>query len=120
VFVPKSVKNEKMAGVILEAMAAYGRRYIKPAYYDNIHRSRGTYDYESQDMIDIIFATKIYDLLDILAVGGGNNGDSTLVSTLKNAIVSDSSGLTSKYKMQARIVNLNIGEILDDIDRNRG
>ena len=119
-FVPRVTKDENVTDVVLESMAALGVKHIKPAYYDNILKSRSTYDYESQDMIDIIFATKIYDLLDVLAVGGGNNGDSTLVSTLKNAIVADSSGLTSKYKMQARIVNLNIGEILDDIDRNRG
>lgn len=118
-FVPRVTKDENVTDVMLEAMAALGQKHIKPAYYDNILKSRSTYDFESQDMIDIIFETKIYDLLDILAVGGGNNGDSPLVNALKTAIVSDSSGLASKYKMQARIVNLNIGEILDDIDRNR-
>ena len=116
VFVPKTTKNKLVTDVILEAMGALGVKYLKPTYYDNILKSRSVYDKESKEMIDIIFRSKIYDILDILAMGGGNNGDSQIVATLKNAIVRSPDGLASKYKMEAKIVNRNIEKLLKKVN----
>lgn len=108
VFVPKSIKDAKMTGVILEAMAALGLRYIKPAYYDNLLQSRSTYDTASKDMIDIIFRTKVYDIIDFIAPDGDNNQDSSIVKVFKYAIQESNQGVTSKYKMQSLTVNRHI------------
>lgn len=118
VFVPKTTKKLEVTDVVIEAMGALGIKYIKPTYYDNILKSRSVYDTQSKEMIDIIFRTKIYDLLDILAMGGGNNGDSQLVAALKHAIVLSTEGLASKYKMEARTVNRNIERILKSIEKD--
>ena len=118
VFIPKTTKKLEVTDVIIEVMGALGVKYIKPTYYDNILKSRSAYDTQSKEMIDIIFRTKIYDLLDILAMGGGNNGDSKIVSTLKRAIVRDTEGLASQYKFEARIVNKNIERILKAIEKD--
>lgn len=116
VFVPKATRNVLVTDVVLEAMGALGVKYLKPTYYDNILKSRSVYDTQSRDMIDIIFRTKVYDILDILAMGGGNNGDSQIVATLKNAIVRSPEGLASKYKMEAKIVNRNIEKLLKKVN----
>ena len=115
VFVPKSTKDEKVTDVIVESMAALGLKYIKPAYYDNILKSRSTYDVESVEMIDLIFATKTYDKIDYYAPDGSQNDDSTFVNIIKAAIQETSEGTASRYKMQAKVVNNNIKSILADI-----
>ena len=115
VFVPKSTKDPDVTGVILEAMAALGLRYIKPAYYDTLLQGRTVYDTASRDMVDIIFRTKVYDIIDFIAVGGSNNGDSDIVKVFKYAIQESNEGVASKYKMQAKIVNNNIKSILTRI-----
>ena len=119
VFVPKSAKNTELSDLMLEAMAALGYKYIKPAYYDKILKSRAMYDYESEGMIDIIFSTKVYDIIDFLAVGGNINMDSDFVRTVRGAIRESSSSFASKYKMQAKIVNNNIKGILDKVERDQ-
>ena len=120
VFVPKSTKDEAVTDVIVEAMAALGLKYIKPAYYDNILKSRSIYDSESRDMIDLIFETKTYDLIDYLAPDGSQNDDSHFVNIIKTAIQESSAGIASKYKLQARVVNNNIANILTAIEKARG
>ncbi|MBR6808574.1 MAG: hypothetical protein IKM46_09415 [Clostridia bacterium] len=119
VFVPKTTKDPTVTGVILEAMAALGLRYIKPAYYDNLLQGRSTYDKASKDMIDIIFETKVYDIIDFLVKDGSNNGDGAYVRTIKCAIQETNQGISSRYKMQARTVNNNIADILKNIENDK-
>ena len=118
VFVPKTAKDKELTGLMIETLAALGRKYIKPAYYDKILKSRATYDYESQDMIDIIFETKIYDMIDFLAVGGNINQESDFVKTVRAAMQENDASLASKYRMQAKIVNRNIDNMLKNIERD--
>ena len=118
VFVPKTAKDKELTGLMIETLAALGRKHIKPAYYDKILKSRATYDYESQDMIDIIFETKIYDMIDFLAVGGNINQESDFVKTVRAAMQENDASLASKYRMQAKIVNRNIDNMLKNIERD--
>lgn len=119
VFVPKSAKNTELSDLMLETMAALGYKYIKPAYYDKILKSRATYDYESEEMIDIVFETKVYDIIDFLAVGGNINMDSDFVRTIRGAIRESSGSFASRYKMQAKIVTNNIKVIIDMVERDQ-
>ena len=121
VFVPKSARDVEMSDVMLEVLAALGYKYIKPAYYDLILKSRSTYDYASKGMIDIVFSTKRYDIIDFLATGGNINMDSDFVRIVRGAIVENSSSFTSRYKMQAKMVNNNIERIKNMVknDQNR-
>lgn len=117
VFVPKTTKDSKVTGVLLEAMAALGLRYIKPAYYDTLLQGRSVYDKASKAMIDIIFETKVYDIINFLVRDGGNNGDGYFVRLHKCAIQETNQGIASKWKMQVRTVNNNISQILKDIEK---
>ncbi len=113
VFVPRSAKNTELSDVMTEAMAALGYKYIKPAYYDMILKTRATYDYESKEMIDIVFRTKTYDLIDFLAVGGSINTESDFVRLVRYAMQESTDGIASRYWLQAKIVNRNIDTILN-------
>ena len=111
VFVPKTTKDATVTGVILEAMAALSRIYLRSAYYDTILRGRSTYDNESREMLDIIFETKAYDLAGVLE--DTHNGDFSRV--LKASIQESSDGIGSMYTMQAKVYNREIQSILKTI-----
>lgn len=49
-------------GSIIEAMAAYGSRDVVPAFYDVALSTKWTRDDESSEMLDIIRASRVYDL----------------------------------------------------------
>lgn len=115
VFVPKSCSDFEMTDVILEAMAALGRKYFKPVFYDNILKSRSTYDTQSREMVDIIFETKKYDMVALLDKSGGINGDGSYTKLVSGAIVETNIGLASKFKMQGKNVNRHISELLESI-----
>ena len=70
VSIPVTNKEPEKAGLILEAMAYYSVDTLTAAYYDNALHTRYVRDEESGDMLDIIFATRVYDLGFISNVGG--------------------------------------------------
>lgn len=62
--VGKDVAEENMARTseILEAMAAKGKEIMMPGYYEVSLKSRSSRDEQSAAMLDIIFASRMYDL----------------------------------------------------------
>ena len=60
--IPNTCENTEVVGVTLEAMAYYSTSTLTPAYYDNALKTRYVRDEESGEMLDIIFATRVYDL----------------------------------------------------------
>lgn len=117
VFVPRTTKDPAVTDVVLEAMAALGERYIKPALYDTILKGRSVKDYDSKDMLDIIFATKKYDIIDFIAPDGSTNEDSSIIKLHKEAIQETSGSLASAYFLNAKRVNSNIKGILAGLNK---
>ena len=70
VSIPVTNAEPEKAGLILEALAYYSVDTLTAAYYDNALHTRYVRDEESGDMLDIIFATRVYDLGFISNVGG--------------------------------------------------
>lgn len=60
--VPVTVDDTDRAGIILEALAAKSRYTLQPAYYDIVLQRKLTRDDQSADMLDIIFASTVYDI----------------------------------------------------------
>lgn len=112
VFVPKSARDHQLTDLMIEVLAALGRKYIKPVYYDKILKSRTMYDFDSHGMIDIIFESKVYDLIDFLAVNGGIYQETDFVKVVIAAMQENPGSFVSKYKMQAKIANRSITEML--------
>ncbi len=46
----------------MEELAYQGKKLLTPAYYDQTLIGQYTRDEESVDMLDIIFATRVYDV----------------------------------------------------------
>ena len=59
---PITVSDYERTGKIIEALCAVGSRDVIPAFYDVSLKTKFSRDYESEDMIDIIKDSIIYDL----------------------------------------------------------
>ena len=115
VFVPKTSKDPQMLDVILEAMGALGYKYYKPTYYDNMLKSRTVKDFESKEMLDIIFASKKYDIIEVVDKGATISGAGEMVTFFNTVIEESSQGMVSKYFIKSKIVNSSIKGILANI-----
>ena len=60
--VPKTVSNTERTSIIIEALAAESRYTLRPAYYDVTLQRKYTRDDESNEMLNIIFNSRVYDL----------------------------------------------------------
>ena len=60
--VPEMVEDYARTGIILEELAYQGQKILTPAYYDQTLIGRTIRDEESADMIDIILATRVFDV----------------------------------------------------------
>lgn len=117
VFIPKMVKDVEKVDAIVEAMAALSEKHIEPAFYEKMLKSRSTYDSESMEMIDIIFSTKVYDLIDIY--GGGNlNEQGEYVRLIDRAIKDDDASLASSYRGSRIMVNNKLKAMLKAISHD--
>ena len=114
VYVPKMVKDVEKVDAIVEAMAALSQKHVKPAFYEKMLKSRSTYDSESMEMIDIIFSTKSYDLIDIYG-GGDLNQSGGYVSLIDRAIKDDDSSLASSYRSNRTVVAAKLRTMLNTI-----
>ena len=68
--VPVGGEDLARTGLLLEALASESRDTVTKAYYDINLYKKLTRDSESGEMLDIIFATKRYDLAKTFAWGG--------------------------------------------------
>jgi len=68
--VPKSAENLERISVILEALAAESRYTLQPAYYDVVLTRKFARDAESEDMLGIIFNSRVYDVGAVYSFGG--------------------------------------------------
>ena len=69
VTIPVTVADTGRTGVIVEALAAESRYTVLPAYYDITLKSKLVRDDESQEMLDLIFANRLYDIGQIFGWG---------------------------------------------------
>ena len=61
VIMPVTVEDEEKTGAIVEALCAIGHRDVLPAFYDVSLKTKFARDNESEDMMDIIRESIVYD-----------------------------------------------------------
>ena len=109
--VPTGQDDEARTGAILEAMAAESMYTLKPAYYDIALKGKYIRDEESEDMLDLIFESKIYDIGWLYEIGGYNEEIMNLCRNRKTDFVSMYE--KSMTKAERDIAKLN--DIFDEI-----
>lgn len=75
--------TEKLEATLfaLEAMAWYGEKYINPVYYEKVLKLQKFRDEEAEEMLDLIFKQRVYDISLNYNWAGIDNFYYTLVAT---------------------------------------
>ncbi|MCL1795135.1 MAG: hypothetical protein FWG34_14870 [Oscillospiraceae bacterium] len=96
---PKTVSDPERTAYIFDAMGFYGEKIIKPAYYDMCLTRKYTRDEESNEMLDIIFKSTVYDL-GLYADFGNISG------TVQNLILKGENTYSSSYeKIEPKVIS---------------
>lgn len=105
--VPITLTGEKLerAGIMLEALACEYYNNVVPAYYEVALKAKAARDGESQDMLDIIFDSRVIDL-----------GDSTFCGELRDGPMRQmfegrSEAITSRAKSLDKIISHKLNEL---------
>ena len=92
--IPTTAQRPDIAGAVSEAMACESRNAVIPAYYEHTLKNKFSRDAETEEMLDLIYATRVLDLGDVIwydpirtgYTGVFDSGKDTFVSyTEKNA-----------------------------------
>ena len=84
--VPSSCPDTEKTSIIIEALTEASTDTTKHAYYDVILKKRRIQDYDSEDMLDFIFAGRVYDLGVIYNWGGTSTYDTNSIGSFMNSI----------------------------------
>ncbi len=60
--IPITVSDIERTGAITEALCAYGSKYVIPAFYETTLKTKTARDDESEEMIDMVKESIIYDI----------------------------------------------------------
>lgn len=108
--VPASASDSARTGFILEATAAESKYTLIPAYIEKSLKGKHTRDTESEEMLDIILANRIFDMAEFYGIG--NLRDVTL--TLSE---SKSFQVASQYTKQEKSTLKAIDKLVASIDK---
>jgi len=96
--IPADSPDVERTGVIIDAMARKGMEHITPAYYDISLKSKFARDDESQEILDLVFSTLVYDISFYYDFGGIGKILDTMVNAKKTDFVSAYEKIENKVK----------------------
>ncbi|MBQ3177962.1 MAG: hypothetical protein IJB52_09095 [Clostridia bacterium] len=96
--IPATNRIPEMTGQVLDALGYYSQLYVTPAFIDTTVRHKSLRDEDSEEMLEIILASKVYDIA--MMYNWGN-----LYSNIQNLGVSNNTGFASVYaKMESAVL----------------
>lgn len=96
-------------GTLLEAYAILSHQFVKPAYYDIMLTSRNVHDSDSAEMMDLMFANRIYEMSFYF-------NDFGFFDLFKSATNSGEGNFSSSYSRTAKRFNSVLKRILIKLD----
>jgi ABC-type sugar transport system, periplasmic component len=108
--VPKTNQDPDRTSVIIEAMAAESKYTVMPEYYNVMLKEKELRDEESKEMLDIIFANRVYDLGEFFQFGA-------FPSAFLRIRGSGNKDIVSLYKSYESKINAGIDKFIDTLDK---
>ena len=107
--IPASVSDVSRTGSVLEAMAQVSAHILTPAYMDVSLMGKFVRDNESEEMIELILATRTYDIGAIFQWGNS-------FSIFNNATKSRAGTFASQVEKNAKTLNSAIQKYIDELN----
>ena len=96
--VPMTVTDPDRSGLILEALAAYGKQEISPVYLDTLVMVKSVRDEDSAEMLQLIFDSQVFDVGYFFNWGNTLNETMNLLNTRSTNIVSKLESISKKVE----------------------
>ena len=96
--IPVTADAER-SGAVIEALSAESHYILTPAFYDTVLKTKAARDDDSADMLDIIFANRIFDVAYIFDWGG-------LIGSIMNLKSEDKLSSTVESKLKSAETSL--------------
>ncbi|MCL2775212.1 MAG: hypothetical protein FWD71_17965 [Oscillospiraceae bacterium] len=106
--VPQSAPSIDNSSAVLEYMSYQGKYILQPAYYDIVLQTKIARDQESEQMLNIIFENRAYDIGDVFDFGG-------LGSDVINMSTTFDRDITSKIDKKQNTVQKAIDKLVANI-----
>jgi hypothetical protein len=103
-------KAETM-GQVVQAYAILSHQYLKPAYYDIMLTSRNVHDAESADMMDLMFANRVYEMSFYFNSFG-------FFELFKSATNDNSDKFSSQYTSKAKSFDRQLKSVLRKLEKD--
>lgn len=100
--VPNTQSDINRTGIVTECLANEGLYGLTEAYYEKTLKGKSARDQESQAMLDLIFANRVYDLGWFYGTGGYNE---SVMNLLRNYTNNMSSMLKTSEKSAQKILS---------------
>ncbi len=110
--VPKTVTDQNRTGIILEALSAESLYTLTPAYYDVTLKTKSARDEESAAMLDLIFASRAFDL------GNMYSGLAGLFNVAINLTSQGKTDLASGIEAQMKPAQSGIDKLVESIQES--
>ena len=94
--IPMTVTDPDRSGLILEALAAYGKQEISPVYLDTLVMVKSVRDEDSAEMLQLIFDSQVFDVGYFFNWGNTLNEAMNLLNTRSSNIVSKLESISKK------------------------
>lgn len=107
--IPTSNYDPEMTGYFIEVLASESRYDLLPVYYDINLKGKVSRDEESQEMLDVIFGNRIYDLGQIYDPGDFSN-------TLIYMTMTYDWDFASKWAKNQKMIDKTLERILKNFD----
>lgn len=100
--VPKTVADYEFVSAILEYMCYCSKNTIRTAYYENVLQLRSARDYESSEMLDLIFATATTDIGLHLGIAGLRDFCDGILNSQTNTLASSISACVTPVNIEIK------------------
>ena len=109
--VPVTVSDFERTSIITEALAAGGHKIVIPAYFEMALKTKYARDYESEEMLDIIRASAIYDFGYLNHVLAGD----PLSSIGAHLVSTNNRGFATVFERNVDAAQRNIDRFIEDM-----
>ncbi|MCI8388488.1 MAG: hypothetical protein HFE63_08510 [Clostridiales bacterium] len=111
-FVIPSTADADMVGCILEALAYYGYKDVRPQYFERALKGKVSRDNESEAMLDIIFNNIEYDFTQIYSYAFGDEKAPSMLLRVSLAMGKD---IVSMYASDEKLYESTMEKLITDL-----
>ncbi len=108
--IPSSCTDVEQSGAVLESLSYYGQQLLNPAYYEITLEGKTIRDEESAEMLDIIFASRFFDIGVYYRFGGYSD-------SLINAFYNGRDNYSSLFKATEKIAAKEVENVMASFDK---